>query len=78
MRARHPLFHHKAGGGRLLKPRYIVFTFFDGRCRRKIKISDHVTVRELSRIEDFCHQKILERGKKKHDRRNKCTKASQH
>lgn len=54
-----------------MKPAYIVFTFFDGRCRRKIKISDHVTVRELSRIEDFCHQKILEIGKKKHEKRKK-------
>lgn len=54
-----------------MKPRYIVFTFFDEISRRKMKVSDGVTIRELSRIEDFCHQKILEIGKKKHEKRKK-------
>jgi hypothetical protein len=71
MCARHPLFYHEAGGDRLLKPEHIVFTFFDGRYRRKLKVSDHVTVHQLSQIEDFCHQKILEIGKRKHEKRKK-------
>lgn len=54
-----------------MRPAHIVFTFFDGRCRRKLKVSDRVTVRELSQIEDFCHQKILEIGKRKHEKRKK-------
>ena len=54
-----------------MRSTYIVFTFFSGRSRRKLKVSDGVTIRELSRIEDFCHQKILEIGKKKHEKRKK-------
>lgn len=52
-----------------MRSTYIVFTFFSGRSRRKLKVSDGVTICELSQIEDFCHQKILER--KKHEKRKK-------